>query len=244
MGYRLTEEREKAEVILFNTCAVRENAELKLKGNVGALKYLKAKNPNIVIGVCGCMVQQEEIAEELYKKFRHISLIFGTHALYKFPELLKQALEETRVLDVFETEGSIAEDLPVKRDDHCKAWVTVMYGCNNFCSYCIVPYVRGRERSRDPQDILNEITNLAQNGYKEVTLLGQNVNSYGKDLNEEGITFAALLRKVNEIPGIERIRFATSHPKDISDELIDAMAECKKVCKQLHLRFRRAVMIL
>lgn len=238
MGYGLTDEREEADVILFNTCAVRENAELKLKGNVGALKYLKAKKPHIVIGVCGCMVQQEEIAEELYRKFRHISLIFGTHALYKFPELLKQAREDARVFDVFDTEGEIAEQLPVKRDDTCKAWVTVMYGCNNFCTYCIVPYVRGRERSRDPEDILNEIKDLAKNGYKEVTLLGQNVNSYGKDLGEGAMSFAQLLRQVNEIEGIERIRFATSHPKDISDELIDVMASCDKICKQLHLPFQ------
>ncbi len=238
MGYVLTDEREKADVILFNTCAVRENAELKLKGNVGALKYLKAKKPDIVIGVCGCMMQQEAIAEELYKKFRHVSLIFGTHGLYRFPELLKEAKEERRVFGVTESDGEIAESMPVKRDDNCKAWVTVLYGCNNFCTYCVVPYVRGRERSRNPEDILSEIRGLAADGYKEITLLGQNVNSYGKDLGENQMSFADLLRKVNEIDGIERIRFATSHPKDISDDLICAMAECDKVCKQLHLPFQ------
>ncbi len=238
MGYELTDERETADVIIFNTCAVRENAEKKLKGNVGALKYLKAKRPNLVIGVCGCMVQQEQIAKEMFKKFRHISLIFGTHGLYKFPELLRKARANTRVFDVQNIDGEIAEDIPVKRDDKFKAWVTIMYGCNNFCSYCIVPYVRGRERSRNPKDVLDEIKVLAKDGYKEITLLGQNVNSYGNDLKENKMSFAELLRAVNEIDGIERIRFATSHPKDLSDELILAMAECDKVCKQLHLPFQ------
>lgn len=237
MGYSMTQEKEEADVIIFNTCAVRENAELKLKGNVGALKYLKAKKPHLIIGVCGCMMQQEEISKEIFKKWKHISIIFGTHALYQFPELIQTAKNGVRTYDVFEDEGKIAEDLPVKRDDKYKAWVTIMYGCNNFCSYCIVPYVRGRERSRSAEDVLNEIKCLAKDGYKEVTLLGQNVNSYGNDL-QDGISFAELLRKVNEIEGIERIRFATSHPKDISDELILAMAECDKVCKQLHLPFQ------
>ena len=238
MGYELTEDKNEASVIIFNTCAVRENAELKLKGNVGALRNLKAKKPELVIGVCGCMMQQEQIAKEIFKKWKHIGIIFGTHSLYRFPEILNKAVHGERIFDVFQTEGQIAEELPVKRDDNFKAWVTVMYGCNNFCSYCIVPYVRGRERSRNPEDVLSEIECLAKEGYKEVTLLGQNVNSYGKDLKENSITFAELLRKVNEIEGIERIRFATSHPKDISDELIDAMAECDKVCKQLHLPFQ------
>lgn len=237
MGYSMTNEKEEADVIIFNTCAVRENAELKLKGNVGALKYLKAKKPHLIIGVCGCMMQQEEISKEIFKKWKHISIIFGTHALYQFPELIQTAKNGVRTYDVFEDDGKIAEDLPVKRDDKYKAWVTIMYGCNNFCSYCIVPYVRGRERSRSAEDVLNEIRCLAKDGYKEVTLLGQNVNSYGNDL-KDGISFAELLRKVNEVEGIERIRFATSHPKDISDELILAMAECDKVCKQLHLPFQ------
>ena len=237
MGYSMTNEKEEADVIIFNTCAVRENAELKLKGNVGALKYLKAKKPHLIIGVCGCMMQQEEISKEIFRKWKHISIIFGTHALYQFPELIQTAKNGVRTYDVFEDDGKIAEDLPVKRDDKYKAWVTIMYGCNNFCSYCIVPYVRGRERSRSAEDVLNEIRCLAKDGYKEVTLLGQNVNSYGNDL-KDGISFAELLRKVNEVEGIERIRFATSHPKDISDELILAMAECDKVCKQLHLPFQ------
>ncbi len=237
MGYEMTDVREEAEVILFNTCAVRENAEKKLKGNVGALKHLKAKRKKLIVGVCGCMVQQEEIAKDFFRRFRHVGMVFGTHSLYRFPELLQKAKSGNRVFDVFQSDGKICEDIPMLRDDKYKAWVSVMYGCNNFCSYCIVPYVRGRERSRLPEDVLNEVRSLAKDGCKEITLLGQNVNSYGKDL-QESMTFAELLRAVNEIDGIERIRFATSHPKDISDELILAMAECDKVCKQLHLPFQ------
>ena len=237
MGYELTEDKDNANVIIFNTCAVRENAEFKLKGNVGALKQLKNKRKDdVIIGVCGCMVQQKQVAKMLHSKFKHIDMIFGTHTLYRFPEILYNAREES-VLDVIESDGSIVENIPVKHDDKYKAWVTVMYGCNNFCSYCIVPYVRGRERSRTPDAVVNEIKELATLGYKEITLLGQNVNSYGKDL-EVSCTFAKLLRMVNDIDGIERIRFATSHPKDISDELIDAIAECDKVCHQLHLPFQ------
>ncbi len=233
MGYQLWEEREECDVIIFNTCAVRENAEMKLKGNVGALKFLKAKKKDVIIGVCGCMVQQKEVAQLLRSKFRHVELIFGTHALYKFPQLLLQARKKA-VMDVEDCDGYIVENIPVLHDDKYKAWVSIMYGCNNFCTYCVVPYVRGRERSRKFEDVISEIKGLAKDGYKEITLLGQNVNSYGNDL-EDGKTFAQLLRAVNEIEGIERIRFATSHPKDISDELIDAMAECSKVCPQLHL---------
>ena len=236
MGYEITDDEETANVIIFNTCAVRENAEFKLKGNVGALKHLKAKRKDLLIGVCGCMPQQEKIAKMLYSKFPHIDMIFGTHSLYKFPEILYNA-KNSRVFDVFDSNGSIIEDIPVEHDDKYKAWITVMYGCNNFCSYCIVPFVRGRERSREPQNIIAEIKELAGKGYKEITLLGQNVNSYGKDL-ENAVTFAELLKMVNEIEGIERIRFATSHPKDISDELISAMANCSKVCHQLHLPFQ------
>ncbi|MBQ2897639.1 MAG: tRNA (N6-isopentenyl adenosine(37)-C2)-methylthiotransferase MiaB [Clostridia bacterium] len=237
MGYTLTEDRENANVILFNTCAVRDNAEQKLKGNVGALKFLKTKRKkDVIIGVCGCMAQQPKVAQQLSEKFRHIDMIFGTHSIYRFPEILKAALKK-RVKDVIESDGVIAEDIPVSRDDKHKAWVSVMYGCNNFCTYCIVPYVRGRERSRDVDAILSEIKQLASQGYKEITLLGQNVNSYGKDL-EGKPDFAYLLEQVNKIDGIERIRFATSHPKDISDRLISVMAECDKVCPQLHLPFQ------
>ena len=237
MGYTLIDEREKADVIIFNTCAVRENAELKLKGNVGALKYLKAKNRKVIIGVCGCMVQQEKAAIALNQKFKHVDMIFGTHSLYKFPEILYSALLKNRVLDVMDCDGFIVEDMPVVRDDKFKAWVSIMYGCNNFCSYCVVPYVRGRERSRKHEDILKEIERLAKDGYKEITLLGQNVNSYGND-DESEYNFAQLLKEVCKIDGIERVRFATSHPKDISDELIDTMAQLDKVCPQLHLPFQ------
>ncbi len=237
MGYGFTDNREEAAVIIFNTCAVRENAEQKLMGNVGALKYLKSKKKKkLLIGVCGCMAQQPKASAMIRRKFRHVDMVFGTHSLHRFPEILLNAKKEA-VMDVIDTDGYIVEDIPVRREDKNKAWVTVMYGCNNFCTYCIVPYVRGRERSRAPEDVLNEIRGLAKDGYKEVTLLGQNVNSYGKDL-DGNYNFAWLLRQVNEIEGIERIRFATSHPKDISDELIDAMAECKKVCAQLHLPFQ------
>lgn len=237
MGYTLTDDRENANVILFNTCAVRDNAEQKLKGNVGALKFLKSKKKkDVIIGVCGCMAQQQKVADMLSVKFKHIDMIFGTHSVYRFPEILKAALKK-RVKDVVESDGLIAEDIPVSRDDNHKAWVSVMYGCNNFCTYCIVPYVRGRERSRAPEAVISEIKDLAAKGYKEITLLGQNVNSYGKDL-EGKPDFAYLLREANKIEGIERIRFATSHPKDISDRLILAMAECEKVCPQLHLPFQ------
>lgn len=237
MGYTLIEDREKADVIIFNTCAVRENAELKLKGNVGALKYLKAKNRKVLIGVCGCMVQQEKAAAGLSQKFRHIDMVFGTHSLYKFPEILYTAMTKNRVLDVMDSDGMIAENIPVLRDDKYRAWVSIMYGCNNFCSYCVVPYVRGRERSRKHEDILKEVQQLADEGYKEITLLGQNVNSYGND-DENEYNFAQLLREVCKIDGIERVRFATSHPKDISDELIETMAQLDKVCPQLHLPFQ------
>ena len=236
MGYSMTENRETADVVIFNTCAVRENAEMKLRGNVGALKSLKRKRKDMIIAVCGCMVQQEKEAEILNKKFKHIDLIFGTHSLYRFPELLYKSLSE-RIIDVVDIPGRIAEGIPVSHDDKFKAWVSVMYGCNNFCSYCVVPYVRGRERSRKHEDVINEIKTLAENGYVEVTLLGQNVNSYGND-SENEISFAELLNEVCKIDGIKRVRFATSHPKDISDELIDVMAANSKICPQLHLPFQ------
>ena len=234
MGYTLTGDREKADVIIFNTCAIRENAHSKVFGNLGALKHLKAKKPSLIIGVCGCMAQQEHIAKRIKSKYRHVGLVFGTHALYKFPALLSDALEQNeRVIDI-SGEGSIAEGLPVNYDGGARAFVSIMYGCNNFCSYCIVPYVRGRERSRLEQDILEEISSLAKTGVKEVMLLGQNVNSYGKDRGEAD-AFALLLKKVCKVDGIERIRFMSSHPKDISDKLLQTMAEEEKICNQLHL---------
>ena len=238
MGYTHTEKKNQADVIIINTCCVRENAELKLYGNIGALKQLKADNPSLIIGVCGCMMQQEHAVEMIRKKYRHVDLVFGTHNIYKLPELLERSMDEKYTLiDILNTEGTIIEDIPVLREEKFKAWVTIMYGCNNFCSYCIVPHVRGRERSRKPEDVVREIEDLARDGCKEVTLLGQNVNSYGKDLDID-VDFADLIRLVNEIEGIERIRFMTSHPKDISEKLIHAMRDCKKVCEHLHLPFQ------
>ena len=235
MGYVITDDKSRADVIIYNTCAVRENAELKVFGNIGALKNIKKKNPDLIIGVCGCMTQQEHIVKKIRRSFPFVNLIFGTHALYRFPEILFRALnDEKRVIDAKNSDGCIAEEIPIHRDGSVCAGVSVMYGCNNFCTYCIVPYVRGRERSRDVSNILREVEELAKSGVKEVTLLGQNVNSYGKDI-EGGLDFADLLKEVAKVDGIERIRFMTSHPKDLSDKLIDTIAQTPKVCKQLHL---------
>ena len=234
MGYEKAVSKDDADVIIFNTCAVREGAELKVFGNLGALKHRKAKNPDLIIGVCGCMMQQKANADEIRKKYKHVDMVFGTHSLYYFPSLFMDVLNEKRVIDVKDTEGAIAEGYPVKRSDPPLAWVSVMYGCNNFCSYCIVPYVRGRERSRTKEAVINEVETLAKEGYKEITLLGQNVNSYGNDLYDD-YSFADLLSDVCKTEGIERVRFMTSHPKDISDKLIETMAKEEKVCKQLHL---------
>lgn len=235
IGYSKTEKREDANVIIFNTCAVRENAELKVFGNIGELKRLKLNNPNLIIAICGCMMQQKGMAEEVIKKFPFIDIIFGTHNAHKFPEYLNSVLVDGKsIIEIKDKEEGIVEGLPIDRLNSAKAFVTIMYGCNNFCTYCIVPYVRGRERSRNPEDIEKEITDLIAAGYKEFTLLGQNVNSYGKDL-EPKLDFAYLLRRINKIPGVERIRFMSSHPKDLTDEVIDAVAECDKVCEQIHL---------
>jgi len=235
MGYIMTTDKEEADFIIYNTCAVRENAELKVYGNLGALKHLKNRKPGVILAVCGCMMQQESVKEQIRRKYRHIDIVFGTHSLYRFPEILSSVITNgERVFDVTDSEGAIAENLPVNKAEGPCAWVSVMYGCNNFCSYCIVPYVRGRERSRLKEDILKEVKGIAARGCKEVTLLGQNVNSYGNDL-EEDIDFADLLSMVCKIDGIERVRFMTSHPKDISDKLIDTMAKESKICKQLHL---------
>ena len=234
MGYTMTESRDEADIILMNTCAVRDNAEQRVFGNLGALKHLKAKKKELIIGICGCMPQQAAVAERIKAKYRHVDLIFGTHALYRFPSLLAEAIEHrSRIVDI-DGEGRIAEGLPTLHDGGAKAFVSIMYGCNNFCSYCVVPYVRGRERSRSAEDVLTEIRSLVESGVKEVMLLGQNVNSYGNDRGETD-AFARLLRQVNEIDGLERIRFMSSHPKDISDELLKTMAECPKICRQLHL---------
>lgn len=234
MGYGFCDDPKKADLVLYNTCAVRENAELRVFGNLGALKHLKAKKPSLIIGVCGCMIQQPHIAEQIRKKYKHVDMVFGTHVLYKFPQFLDEALRDTRVVDIEDSEGRIFEGISSKRDKPPLAKIPIMYGCNNFCTYCIVPYVRGRERSRSVDNILNEVREVAAQGYKEVMLLGQNVNSYGNDLSD-GISFAKLLEEVCHIDGIERVRFMTSHPKDISDELIEVMAREDKICKQLHL---------
>ncbi|MGU9121437.1 tRNA (N6-isopentenyl adenosine(37)-C2)-methylthiotransferase MiaB [Clostridium perfringens] len=234
-GYERTENKEEASIIIFNTCCVRENAENKVFGNLGQLKQLKKKNPNLVIAICGCMMQQVGMADKVLKTFPYVDIIFGTHNAHKFPEYLHRVLQEgVQVKEILNKEEGIVEGLPIDRKSDVKAFVTIMYGCNNFCTYCIVPYVRGRERSRKSEDIIKEIEELVSQGYKEITLLGQNVNSYGKGL-EEVIDFAGLLRKVNEVKGLERVRFMTSHPKDLSDDVIMAIKECDKLCEQVHL---------
>lgn len=240
MGYVRALSENDADIVIYNTCAVRENAELKVYGNLGHLKNLKSKRPDMKIVVCGCMMQQPHVVEEIQKKYSHVDLIFGTHNLYKFPELLYSVMDRDELLiDVWDVDGEVVEGLRSNRKYDIKAFVNIMYGCNNFCTYCIVPYTRGRERSRKPQDIIDEIEDLVKNGVREVTLLGQNVNSYGKTLDDDiKISFAELLRKVNEIDGLERIRFMTSHPKDISDDVIYAIRDCDKVCEFLHLPFQ------
>jgi len=238
MGFGFTEEPSEADFILFNTCAVREHACDRVFGNVGALKTIKRRRPHVLIAVCGCMVQQPHVAEKLKQSYPFVGLVFGTHVIHQFPELMWQALQQRRQLSVTPQEdGVIAEGIPVKRDGSFKAWLPIMYGCNNFCTYCIVPYVRGRERSRDPQIILQEARQLVAEGYKEITLLGQNVNSYGKG-ESHGVNFASLLRRINDIPGDFTIRFMTSHPKDATHELFDTIAACKKVSRHFHLPFQ------
>lgn len=235
IGYTKTEAKEEASIILFNTCCVRENAENKVYGNLGLLKKLKKNNPNLVIGICGCMMQQKGMADKILKEFPYVDIIFGTHNSYKFPEYLNRVKTEgVQVKEIFDKETEIIEGIPVDRESSIKAFVTIMYGCNNFCTYCVVPYVRGRERSRRPEEIEKEIKELVAQGYKEITLLGQNVNSYGKGL-EEDIDFAKLLRRINEIEGLERVRFMTSHPKDLTEDVIMAIKECDKLCEQIHL---------
>ncbi|HQD70662.1 MAG: tRNA (N6-isopentenyl adenosine(37)-C2)-methylthiotransferase MiaB [Limnochordia bacterium] len=234
LGYVQTEECTEADLILYNTCSVRENPERKVYGQITSLKQLKDKNPGLLIGICGCMPQQKEELEKLLARLPHVDLIFGTHNIHRLPELLERAQTEERVVEVWDDSQEVVEDLPAIRANKFKAFVNVIYGCNNFCSYCVVPYTRGRERSRSPKDILKEVRRLADEGYKEVTLLGQNVNTYGADLDEK-TSFAELLSLINDVPGVERIRFTTSHPKDMQDELIEAIANLPKVCEHLHL---------
>ena len=238
MGYGFTQDEEQAQIIVLNTCAIREHAEQRVLGNLGALVHVKRRHPEQIICVCGCMAQEAHVAEKIKQSFRHVDLVFGPHALWRFPEFIHTLLTQRgRVFQVAEEAGSISEGIPVVRQDRVKAWVSIMYGCNNFCSYCIVPYVRGRERSRRPEDILQEVEELAREGYKDITLLGQNVNSYGKDL-EEPMDFADLLERVNAIPGEFLIRFMTSHPKDATHKLFETMARCEKVAPVLHLPFQ------
>lgn len=226
---------ENADFVIYNTCTVRENANNKVYGRLGYLHSLKKKNPDMIIALCGCMMQEEVVINKLKESYRFVNLIFGTHNIFKFPELLYNTLKsDDMIIDIWEDTNRIVEKLPVSRKYSFKSGVNIMFGCNNFCSYCIVPYVRGRERSRKPEEIIDEIEYLVDDGVKEVMLLGQNVNSYGKGL-EDNINFAKLLQKVDDIKGLERIRFMTSHPKDLSDELIEVMANSKNVCNHLHL---------
>jgi len=235
MGFGFTETADEADLILFNTCAVREHAEDRVFGNVGALKNLKRRKPHLLIVLCGCMVQQEHIADRFYKSYPFVNLICGTHSLYRFPELLCGVIENhRRTVSIPNEDGYIAEGIPVVRDGSFKAWLPIMNGCNNFCTYCIVPYVRGRERSRHPDDVLAEARELVAAGYKEITLLGQNVNSYGKG-EDHGVDFPELLRRINAIEGDFLIRFMTSHPKDATKELFDTIAVCEKVSRHFHL---------
>ena len=224
-----------ADFVIYNTCTVRENANTRVYGRLGQLKPRKKKNPNMMIGLCGCMMQEPEVVEKLKKSYGFIDIIFGTHNIFKFAELIVTRLESQRmIIDIWKDTDQIVEDLPNERKYFFKSGINIMFGCNNFCSYCIVPYVRGRERSREPQAIIREIERLVADGVVEVMLLGQNVNSYGKNL-EQPITFAQLLQEIEKIDGLERIRFMTSHPKDLSDELIEVMGNSKKICKHLHL---------
>ena len=234
VGFELNES-EKSDLVLYNTCTVRENANLKVYGHLGFMSNAKKKNPDKIVCLCGCMMQEETVVEKIKKSYRFVDLVFGTHNIYKFAELLYESVSSGKmVIDILPDADKVVEDLPIERKYSFKSGVNIMFGCNNFCTYCIVPYVRGRERSRKPADIVAEIEKLVADGVVEVMLLGQNVNSYGKNL-EEKCTFAELLQKIEKIEGLERIRFMTPHPKDLSDELIDVMAASKKICHHVHL---------
>ena len=237
-GFEFADEPDNADFILFNTCAVREHAEDRVFGNVGALKNLKRKHPQILIALCGCMMEQEHVANKIYKSFPFVGLVFGTHSLHHFPELMYNALlDGKRVFERGNDDNQLYEGFPVKRDGTFKGWLPIMYGCNNFCTYCVVPYVRGRERSREKNIIVSEAKNMIESGYKDITLLGQNVNSYGKGLSDK-VNFSQLLREVDSIDGDYWLRFMTSHPKDCSKELIDTIASGTHISKHLHLPFQ------
>ena len=236
LGYTSCDKEEDADVIVFNTCCIRDGAETKIFGNIGALKNLKKKNKNLIIAVCGCMTQQKERVAQIKEKYPYVNIVFGTHNLNEFKEYMQQYLSNHKnVYEVWDQEKAIDEDVEMYRTSGWNAWVNIMYGCNNFCSYCIVPYVRGRERSRNMLDIHKEVEHLVQQGYKIITLLGQNVNSYGNDIDDKNITFANLLKDLCTIPGDFRIKFMSSHPKDLTDEVIDVIATNKKMSKAVHL---------
>lgn len=236
-GYTLTDDINSADFILFNTCAVRGHAEDRVYGNVGATKKLKQQNPNLLVAVCGCMAQQQQVADKFYKSYPYVDIVFGTQQHHRLPEFIYRRLTGKRVYELTLDNADIVEDVPISRDGTLKGWLPIMYGCNNFCTYCIVPYVRGRERSRDPREIIKEATEMVNSGFKEIMLLGQNVNSYGKG-ESHGVNFARLLRMINDIEGDFRIRFMTSHPKDCTVELLDAIRDCKKVERHIHLPFQ------
>ena len=238
MGYEMTRDEYAADVIVINTCAVREHAEQRVLGNVGALTHTKKAKPSQIICLCGCMMQEPGMADRIRGSYRHVRVVFGPHELWRFPEfLLRQLQGAGRIFETAPSDGCVAEGLPSARDSAVKAWLPVMYGCNNFCSYCIVPYVRGRERSRRPEDVLAEARALAAAGYKDITLLGQNVNSYGQDL-PEGVDFSDLIAQINEIPGDFLLRFMTSHPKDAGEKLFSTMARSEKCARHIHLPFQ------
>ena len=235
IGYELTDSEENADFVIYNTCTVRDNANQRVYGRLGFLNSMKRKKPHLRIALCGCMMQEPSVIEKIKKSYRFVDLIFGTHNIFKFAELLVTMFENHEmIIDIWQETDQIVEELPISRKYPYKSGINIMFGCNNFCSYCIVPYVRGRERSRDPKEIIREIENLVSDGVVEIMLLGQNVNSYGKTL-EHPITFAQLLQEVEQIEGLKRIRFMTSHPKDLSDELIEVMKNSRKICRHLHL---------
>lgn len=234
IGYTIID-NEKADFVIYNTCTVRENANLKVYGRLGYLKKIKKQNPHMIIALCGCMMQEDAVVEKIKQSYHFVDIIFGTHNIFKLAELLQARIDsDSMIIDIWKDTTEIVEDLPSERKHKFKASVNIMYGCNNFCTYCIVPYVRGRERSRNPKDIIREIEALVADGVKEIMLLGQNVNSYGKNL-EHPMTFAELLMEIEKVEGLERIRFMTSHPKDLSDELIEVMKNSTKICNHLHL---------